>query len=812
MASPARFRGVSSIHVSKALALFLLAALLVSSIGVIIPGTGAEYQTRAPYDVEIHSPTGQTGNATETLNYTFTLKNAGDNADTFALRAESEHDWPLNITSLADIQLGPGEAAPVFVEITIPAGVDAWLSDSLTLYAESTQGPATAEAHNRTTTNVGEAYILGLAVLAPTDSTPTKETSLSGHVVAGYSRQYSIRVGNLGNKDATVSLMTLVSGDSAGWSHVFDSPSILVGRTQYPNAPSYETVHLDVFAPANATIGNQTTCVIWAEVSTDEHFSWDAGVSNLTITTSVVPEKSIDISLEDGSATAQEIGPENATYMFRITNTGNVQASLNVTARHSSNIQTEMKFGTTRFVGDFQVSIYQNNFDNFSVMVARPGPDTPPGNYTINITAKDTVTLDVLGQFNVYYIVRPEIGLSMSFDEAEVIQGQSVDVRVLLLNSGYVNAPNVTLTFFDGDKVLGQSYVSVDMGSEEESIFTWTPSDFGERSFNVRATVDGSAGDGDFQTYAGTLPLERTVRVKGDWTPWAVGGFLLLAIILGLAVLGAIGALRGREKLSRGKGVDEDAGADVLVGLDDIENDEEDDDIGLPESILEPPEDDGDDDFSQPVDFDIPPPEDLEISPPGDDIFGDADTDGDNKTLPPDVELSPPADDFDPPAIEKPVPAKASAQTEASDTPAPPEPLDLLRESCGDSEIDSRACEVVKNIQRARALGVDTTMIEQLLSKAKRSMAEKELDKARNYLKYTEDRVANIMERRREAEIAIEGARGSVAKLKGSGDTTVVENFLIRAQTLFEQGDFRESTSYAHKAEERAKRLKKNSR
>jgi hypothetical protein len=45
--------------------------------------------------------------------------------------------------------------------------------------------------------------------------------------------------------------------------------------------------------------------------------------------------------------------------------------------------------------------------------------------------------------------------------------------------------------------------------------------------------------------------------------------------------------------------------------------------------------------------------------------------------------------------------------------------------------------------------------------------------------------------------------------MRGSADLTIVENFLVKADSLLLDGDYREAINYAKKAKDRAQRLQR---
>jgi hypothetical protein len=81
---------------------FLIGMLLFSliAVNIILPINADENRgTRSPdAGVEITSPLDKTGKPTETVSHTFGIKNVGDQPDSFALFAESSHNWETDLS------------------------------------------------------------------------------------------------------------------------------------------------------------------------------------------------------------------------------------------------------------------------------------------------------------------------------------------------------------------------------------------------------------------------------------------------------------------------------------------------------------------------------------------------------------------------------------------------------------------------------------------------------------------------------------------------------------------------------------------
>jgi hypothetical protein len=116
---------------------------------------------------------------------------------------------------------------------------------------------------------------------------------------------------------------------------------------------------------------------------------------------------------------------------------------------------------------------------------------------------------------------------------------------------------------------------------------------------------------------------------------------------------------------------------------------------------------------------------------------------------------------------------------------------------------------VSDDLDKTKSQGVDTNNIDQLLRTAKKNLADGDHTKAKQYLGYASERLKNLMAKREEAVSAIREAKEVLSGMRGSADLTIVENFLVKADSLLKEGDFREAINYAKKAKDRAQRLQR---
>jgi tetratricopeptide (TPR) repeat protein len=126
-----------------------------------------------------------------------------------------------------------------------------------------------------------------------------------------------------------------------------------------------------------------------------------------------------------------------------------------------------------------------------------------------------------------------------------------------------------------------------------------------------------------------------------------------------------------------------------------------------------------------------------------------------------------------------------------------------------ENELKEEISRVQDKLDKTKSFGVDTTNIYQLLKTAKRSLSDGDYNKSKQYLGYANERLDNLIVKREEALKAIKEAKEILSGMRGTADLTIVENFLVKADSLLAEGDYREAINYANKAKERAQRLQR---
>jgi hypothetical protein len=377
---------------------------------------------------------------------------------------------------------------------------------------------------------------------------------------------------------------------------------------------------------------------------------------------------------------------------------------------------------------------------------------TPPGNYTITVNATESGTNAPLGSIDLYYLVVPELNITeIKVSEDDPKQNKEVELTASIINSGLVDARNVTLTFYDGsEKIDSVELGYLNVSENADLTVEWTPTKYGNRT--IKAVIDVE-GVGDFGSYGIDLESESTsFDVQIDWEPYYLAIYIVLLIILGIGVVSGISGMRYVGAAPTGSMEGEQY--ESMEGIQDT--DYRDVEPVIDEPLVLQPE-------PQPV-----------VSP-------------------------------SPPIEEKPIEVKPQIM------PLPPreprrKPQQRVKPLSAEDNLKGKIETSQIELEKAKSLGMDVTMIEQLLDKARKTYKENDFDKTEDYLRYVSERLENLMDKRNEAIMLIRTAREAIAEVKGTTDVTIAENFLVKASSLLEQGNYREAINYANKAKDRVGR------
>jgi hypothetical protein len=426
-------------------------------------------------------------------------------------------------------------------------------------------------------------------------------------------------------------------------------------------------------------------------------------------------------------------------------------------------IATDQKLVADLDISQVSVDVGDPPVDNtLRVNTAR---NTLLGNYTINISARDNATGFVIGSVELYYIIVPTLNITnISVSDPEPLQYKTTTLTATVENIGPVDAQNITVKFYDGDNEIGKTNIQrINATLKSKVSIEWVPSDFGGRSVSVQIDVKG---EGNY-TLHGTNLAEKflAVNVEINWQPYYLAIFIIIIIVLGVAFLSGALQLRYYKGIPHvndyGEGPEE-AAYEEYPEEPFPEGEEEEEEALAPFSTAEEKEG-----LEEPLDYEM---REERVAP------------------------RPPR------AREKPYKREAPPPIMPSRDPETMRKEDELRDEIS---------RVEDELYKTKNLGVDTANIDQLLRTAKKNLREGEHNKTKQYIGYANERLRNLTAKRDEALNAIKEAKELLSGMRGTTDLTIVENFLMKADSLFEEGDYREAKNYANKAKERAVRLQR---
>jgi hypothetical protein len=736
------------------LARFILVGMLLFSlvaVNISAPETSNEIRgTRGPgAGVNVTAKTENlTGIPTETKTYVFDVNNTGDENDTFDIFVDSENNWDYNVTHSILGPLEVNQTASVEVNITIPMGWPAGTWDNLSFRARSNNDFIKSDFVN-VTTNVDPMFIISIDIEG--------DFERLGLIDEQNKANYTLTIKNKGNVDVTITLEHTLP-TLPGWQVSFpDFPSGIVAIDAANLTSEFiMDINLTVQAPNNAQPDDMVTIVLWGK-KVDITPSWYSWLSqeNITITTTVQPV--LEITFDPVNHTGY-VDYGLTLFNFTTTNSGNKRVEIDLVAKNDLLLLTSIDHS--------HMTMDVGKTTDINILRVITAKNTPLGNYTINLTAEDSISGDVLGYVELYYIVVPQLNITdISLSSDDPIQYGDNTLSATIENIGYVDATNVTVRFYDGSKKINETILDIINASETEiAKVTWSPSDFGNRSIRVEISVEGR---GNFSDH-GTAISEKSQNfdVKINWQPYYLVIYIIIVIILAIGVISGLMELR------------------YYGGIPHVnsygENGEEEDYEDYPEKDYEEyPEKKEEPSFGL---------EEEEKRPFG--TYG--------------VTTEPQKPIDEPLRYDRPIEREYRPPPE----PKPPRqefapPVDPETKRV-EYELRDEIARVQDDLDKTKSQGVDTSKIDQLLRTAKKNNA-----KAKQYIGYASERLKNLTSKRDEAVSAIKEAREVLSAIRGSTDLTIVENFLVKADSLLKDGDFREAINYAKKAKDRAQRLQR---
>jgi uncharacterized membrane protein len=732
--------------------LIVIGMLLLSCFAVnIIAPTSADVPrgTRSPdAGIEITAPSNNSGIPTEKLSYQFTIKNVGDEVDSFIVSTDSSSGWATEQSHNFIDSVNVDQSVPVTVNVTIPMGWPAFTTDILNLTVTSYNDQLVTEKASVYTT-VDERFVVDIEIEGGT-------SWVSGVNPQNYVN-YTLILRNKGNEAVTITLNFL--SDNISWGVWFSRfPDVTVPKADILTA-GINAVNITVTAGQNTPPNSTMNLTIWGEKSDVPWYSYN-DQENITITTIVTPRSALVFEPE---TTEGFVGFSETPYNFTLKNTGNLDAKVDLIIDWPNILIVNL---------ESDQMVVRVNKSQRNTLWVRTASDAPQGNYTINISAVDNSTGQLIAGMEVYYFIVPELNITnISVSDDEPMQYKSTNVYVTIENIGYVDARNATIYIYDGSKKEAEVHLDRLNASESTEVkIKWSPSEFGNRSIKISIDVEG---EGNFTEQGTDIAIKFfRVNVKINWQPYYLGIYIIIVIILGIAVISSMITLKyygGVPHLN-----------DYGEGAEEMYDEEYPPDEGaFPEEERE----EGKRPFGT-YGVTTEPEQPFEKAPPYE----------------PRRER---ALDYAPERRREPSPIEREPEESVI---APPRDPETVRK---ENELKDDIAKVQDKLDKTKSLGVDTSNIDQLLRTSKKSLSEGDLNKSKQYIGYASERIDNILSKRDEAQSAIKEAKEVLSGMRGSADMTIVENFLVKADSLFEEGDYREAINYANKAKERAVRLQR---
>ncbi len=739
--------------------LLLIVVMLFTcmTVSLITPiNADDSHGTRSPdAGVEITPPSNETGRPTDMLSYIFAVKNTGDQNDSFRVSASSNRGWLMNWT---DHDVGPLEvnvSISVPVNITIPMGIPANTVDELTFSALSILDNSISDQVKINTTVI-EAFVVSIDI----EGGYNKTSSIDPPSVTNY----TLTIRNMGNLNVTITLKH--SLPPLDWDVTF--PKYPNGKVTIDEAnltnEGIEPVNITITAPINAEPDDEMTIMVWGENTdtTPFWYSWQYQ-ENINITTIVQSRLGVRFTPE---RIIGYVSSADTLYNFTMENSGNKDITVDLS------IEKDLILLASLDRSQVTVRVGQPLPISNKLRVSTAA-NAPLGNYTIYINATDNATGQRVGEIEFYYIIVPVLRIiNVSISDKEPMQYISTEVVVTIENIGYVDATDITVKLWDGTKKVKEIDLDKEMDVDEFRInasdiaqvkIKWAPSEFGNRTFRVTIDVEGV---GNFSMHGTDIAENMTaVNVKINWQPYYLVIYVIIVVILGIAALSGILQLKFYKARPR---------------LD--EYDELGEDIGYEE---------------YPEEEELLRGEEKEAERP----FA---TIGITKEREEPKEKRPP---YRKP-VEKPArkPPERRRETYEREMPPPSKDPETIRK---ENELRDEISRVQDKLDKTKSLGVDTTNIYQLIKTAKRNLSEGDHHKAKQYIGYANERIEGLMAKREEALKAIKEAKEILSGIRGTMDLTIVENFLVKADSLMAEGNYREAINYAKKAKDRAVRLQR---
>jgi len=190
-------------------------------------------------------PASQSGDPGEVLNFSVTVRNTGENRDTFSLGATDTKGWDLTLEN-ESITLDGGASRTIGLSIEIPDGAADGDSTTITVRAVGTgyENSASCVAH---------------CVVGPPPTRWGVQVSISPESKSGKPGEELNLMVAVKNTGEATDTFTLTASDTENW-----SPTLTITSTTLLAGASRQNIRLSITIPSTAADGDSTTITVTA--------------------------------------------------------------------------------------------------------------------------------------------------------------------------------------------------------------------------------------------------------------------------------------------------------------------------------------------------------------------------------------------------------------------------------------------------------------------------------------------------------------------------------------------------------------------
>ncbi len=439
------------------------------------------------YGLEMTSPSlAESVDPGEDAIYTLTITNRGNIQDTITLtKSGTNSDW--GSFEQNSITLAPDESQDVTFTVSVP--LDTLVGDyDITVTATSTGDPTEYRSLVTTTT------------VLPVYDVEMTSSNLQKTVFPGNPATYTLTVTNEGNIQDTFDMSK--SGIQSDWGH-FDQNSFSL------NSGDSREVIFSVDVPSDAEEGDYP-------ITVNATSRGDAQQSaSLVTTTTVDLEPNYDVTLYLVTDPITTLPGNTITYLITVTNSGNVQDTINFTKSgpHSTDWAE---------LSDTEVTLNAGDTHDLELTIDIP-IDAEPNEYSIAVKGTSVGDPGVNDEVTTVTTVEPlvyDVTLEVDKTAESLKAGQTTTFNITVTNLGNIE-DSIDITISEGPTEwtdLDNNLLS--LNPEEDDIVTLTvtvPSDEdpAQHDFKVVGTSEGdSSVHDDIIVTVTVIPTEEPITIS----------------------------------------------------------------------------------------------------------------------------------------------------------------------------------------------------------------------------------------------------------------------------------------------------------